>query len=134
MGYGTGGAWVGGAEGKPVSTSDSFPSSLLPYHVENSSIARSWGSSRGVGYIKRGLGKLLPAGSAGLLLMLLLWFVGLVFFFLSLNRIQMFWPRGKIEVFLFSSSPSGLQFLVLLIFKPLPLNYYGQKYVGNRSG
>lgn len=41
----------------------------------------------------------------------------------------MFWPRGKIEVFLFSSSPSGLKFLVLLISKPLPLNYYGQKCV-----
>lgn len=29
----------------------------------------------------------------------------------------MFWPRGKIEVFLFFSSPSGLKFSVLLIFK-----------------
>lgn len=35
----------------------------------------------------------------------------------------MFWPRGKIEVLQFSSSPSGLKFSVLLIFKPLLLNY-----------
>jgi len=121
------GAQPGGADGKHILTSDFFPSFLPPYHVENSSIAGSrqlpgraaCSGSRGAraGCVKRLPWRAAPRRQRGADSDVAL----VVSFFL--NRIQMFWPRGKIEVFLFSSSPSGLKFLVLLIFKPLLLSY-----------
>lgn len=46
----------------------------------------------------------------------------------------MFWPRGKIEVFVFSSPPSGLKFLVLLIFNLLPPHLLRPKGFGFKKG